>query len=150
LKRRRRVLLKTIAILVGVTLAFTLGYVSVATISIYQISVKPNVHLQKNIEKNIQCARDAGFIFIAPLARQMKPSYKTDKAGFAFRPPLNIILLKADASDWVVRHEIGHIIDYHSIFRTTHPIFKHFRREGSENFANKIAFLIRVQCEAAS
>ena len=106
--------------------------------------------LQRSVNENMRCAHDAGFIFMTPMVRQMKPDKKSAFRGLAYHWPTNAILLHPDAPDATVRHEIGHIIDFQSLFRTTHPKIRENRHHGTEWFASVIGYYIKQHCKAAN
>lgn len=137
---------KTRFVLQWIVFMVVLFLVSMAILRMYTVFKydEPALHIQRNFLEAIECAKEAGFIFITPTIRQMY--YGDDSADGRAYMSVNVIVVKNYASVKTIRHEIGHIIDFQSFGRRTHPAFEKIKHQHIQQFAESIAEIIAEQC----
>lgn len=117
----------------------------VSYVSVIVYTDSPGKYIQDEFNKQVGCAREAGFQFKQPLLRVRKEVYSPGQPdGLAYRF-LNIVVIAPYASYETRAHELGHKIDW-QMKRKGHPAFDKIKNLDDQNFANAVAEIILDQC----
>lgn len=135
----------TMVLIIAVSfLTYSVAILSLKIERISRVTDPPSSFVLNNLKQQLGCAEKSGFVIRPPILRMIRLPYSTLlPPGFAYRG-INVITLSQIASDEVMAHELGHIIDYQTGRRG--PLFDSIRNLPEEYFADAIRDIIIQEC----